>query len=330
MTAQENPSTSRPPSHWNPTAPSLLWAHELRRENIHLINRLDTAHAELTSLTSTVAELRRTTAHLAEQITTVDNRYEARLDGLRDGFTQRVDLLVRRVDVLEGRGEASSESDPISDQDQDKDENTILVPDSFPLDKRQPDTNQQDSNPNEYNYLSAHPQPTPDPPTPSPITATRTTTTSTVTVTTRDSPSPSSPAVSEQPTAMQLQQGSRPLEEYIRFGGSLRAGLKPCKREGEIVGRFVKGLSDEGVRGIVERRMDCVGWVWERMVGVLREVVEDRGGSVAVVKESGWAAAAAGEDNGGKEGSRRGKRRRISIVSPDEEDLLQMAGMHVG
>lgn len=93
--------TSRPPPQWDPTAPSLLWAHELRRENIHLINRLDATHAEITSLTSTVAELQRTTAHLTEQITTVDNRYEARLDGLRDGFTQRINLLVQRVDVLE-------------------------------------------------------------------------------------------------------------------------------------------------------------------------------------------------------------------------------------
>ena len=208
--------------------------------------------------------------------------------------------------------------------------NTVLVPDSFPPDKRQPDTNQHGSN--GYSYLSAHPQPqsTLDPPTPSPIT-TNTTTTSTGTTTTRDSPSPSSiVAVSDQPPAIQLQQGNRSLTEYIRFGEGMRAQLEPCKREGDIVERFVAGLDDESVRRLVERRMDCVGWVWERMMGVLREV---DGGCAATVMESEGAAAAAvtaGDNGGGRGRGRRGKRRRISIVSADEEDLLQMAGTHVG
>ena len=209
----------------------------------------------------------------------------------------------------------------------DSDSSTVLVPDSFPPDKRQLDTNQHDSN--EYGYLSAHPQPQPtvDPPTPSPIT-TNSTTTSTGTITTRDSPSPSSiAAVSDQPPAMQLQQGNRPLKEYTRFGEGLRAQLEPCKREGDIVERFVAGLNDESVRRLVERRMDCVGWVWERMMGVLREV---DGGCAAIVMESEGGAVTDGNNGGARGRGRRGKRRRISIVSADEEDLLQMAGTHVG
>ena len=62
------------PSEINPT--SLLWAHEMRRENIHLLNQILATQTALSTTTNTTHKLEQTNKDLTESITklSIENR----------------------------------------------------------------------------------------------------------------------------------------------------------------------------------------------------------------------------------------------------------------
>ena len=57
-----------PPRSWDPRAPSLLWAHEIRRENIILTNQLDDMKVSLDSAVATTNALKQSMKELQELV----------------------------------------------------------------------------------------------------------------------------------------------------------------------------------------------------------------------------------------------------------------------
>lgn len=67
---------SKPNNPQNQTLPplsSLLWAHEIRRENIHILNELDTTKTNLQGTTSSLATLEQALASLNETVKKLQN-----------------------------------------------------------------------------------------------------------------------------------------------------------------------------------------------------------------------------------------------------------------
>ena len=98
-------SSSRP---WDPTAPSLLWAHEIRRENIRLLNQLTTTQSDLSKtihalsiLQQTVSALERTVQDLRAREnnnTHSEAKVEAEADA-REALGRRVTELGGGIDA---------------------------------------------------------------------------------------------------------------------------------------------------------------------------------------------------------------------------------------
>lgn len=104
---------------WDPTAPSLLWAHEIRRENIHLTDQLDNTKATLASTVSTTNALNQSATELqavVQELRTETRRLDDRLGDLERcgvgagaGAAEKIEALARRVEVLRDENAALRE-----------------------------------------------------------------------------------------------------------------------------------------------------------------------------------------------------------------------------
>ena len=118
-----NPDQPPPPT-------TLLWAHEIRRENIHLVNELDTTKATLATTTTTLNTLQQTVSSLEATVQTLtaptananantstgagsrtgatetseinaSDELEAKIRELEGGINARIGDVVRRVEGVE-------------------------------------------------------------------------------------------------------------------------------------------------------------------------------------------------------------------------------------
>lgn len=80
---------------------SLLWAHEIRRENIHLAEEIHIAKASLTSTVDTINDLNQTVNELTRQVKQVEANTIEHLECLDIRITNGSDNLLRRVEALE-------------------------------------------------------------------------------------------------------------------------------------------------------------------------------------------------------------------------------------
>jgi chromosome segregation ATPase len=115
----EMPPPRPRPRPWDPTAPSLLWAHEIRRENIHLTDQLDNTKATLASTVSTINALDQSVTELqavVQELRTETRRLDNRLGDLERcgvgagaGAGEKIETLARRVEVLRDENAALKE-----------------------------------------------------------------------------------------------------------------------------------------------------------------------------------------------------------------------------
>ena len=98
----ENNITTRP---WDPTAPSLLWAHEIRRENIHLLNQLTTTQSDLSNTTHALSTLQQTVSALERTVQELraqsDSHVHAEVEAKVEAEADAREALGRRVTELE-------------------------------------------------------------------------------------------------------------------------------------------------------------------------------------------------------------------------------------
>lgn len=80
-----------------PSPSSLLWAHEIRRENIHLLNQLDATRTSLSSTTQTTQTLKQSVAELTQLVRELGAENRVLHDTL-DDVQRRLALLGDRVE----------------------------------------------------------------------------------------------------------------------------------------------------------------------------------------------------------------------------------------
>ncbi|KAF7177343.1 hypothetical protein CNMCM7691_005302 [Aspergillus felis] len=342
---------------WDPTAPSLLWAHQIRRENIHLVNQLDSTRADLAGAISTINELKQQLNELRERAQTTDTshdtcdrklqditgRIETRLEDIsgRIGFLERESRrLEERLDGIE-RGCSEDELGK-SIQKQVLDEVRVWF-------TREKEVLQGRAGCRQGGRSTGVKQASPDPDIvpdsmrleeSAPFArngSLRTLTESTWGSASHSQQSPSQVdhglernriPEPDSATLPHFRQAGRDLGAYLSSVEDVRAQLPPRKREGEIVEAFVRGLDDAGTRGRVEGEMDRAGWSWDTLAKIVRKEIE-RQHKPAVklkravngdVEERVEVIQAPGEALMSR--PRKKQRRFIPIVPADEDDLI--------
>ncbi|KAI9045608.1 uncharacterized protein KD926_008024 [Aspergillus affinis] len=92
---------SHPP---NPNPSSLLWAHQIRREHIHLVHQIDTLKADLAVATDTMNDLRHDLEALTSQVEDTKQcnaQVEGTLLRLEDRLNEQLHTILERMNGLE-------------------------------------------------------------------------------------------------------------------------------------------------------------------------------------------------------------------------------------
>ncbi|KAF7117848.1 hypothetical protein CNMCM5793_007151 [Aspergillus hiratsukae] len=307
---------------WDPTAPSLLWAHQIRRENIHLVNQLDNTRADLAGAISSINELKQQLNELRERTQNADANTNTshdtcdrklkdileRLETRFEGISNRIEAVEREnarlKERLDGVERGCSEQTAL-------DELRELVQRQVLDEVRGWFTREKESlqgrvacppgDSTEVKQVSPEPDVVPDSMRLDESTPfARKDSLRTLTETTWGSSSISQLSssqvdhylekerIDEPDSAMlrQIKQGGRDLGEYLSSVEGLRAQLPPRKREGEIVEVFVRGLDHAGTRGIVEGEMDRAGWSWDTLAKIVRDEIERQHGQAVALKRA--------------------------------------------
>ncbi|PYH69017.1 uncharacterized protein BO88DRAFT_57179 [Aspergillus vadensis CBS 113365] len=320
----------------NPNIPhpsTFLWAHELRRENVQLVNQLNSLRADLAVARETIANLnhkheslelqtREGNAKLENILKDLETRFDTnlrtgierveelenenrRLWGMVDGLERsareqermeegiRVRVLDEVRDMLMERGGSGARGDVVKACSAGSD---VLVPDSMPMGSV-------------------------------PGVGGRSGLSSTLSDTTWGTPSlVGEEKTEESGTGLEgvLKQGGRSLGDYLVAAEGMRCGLQPQRDEGEVVRAVVRGLDDSGIRALIEEEMNNAGWSWSALRAVMLKVIQDREPPVQEpVKES---ETPNGNDKLESTSAPQVQRKRprtrrsIPIVPADEED----------
>src|SRR4051794_519828 len=92
---------TRQPYSNSPHPSTFLWAHELRRENIQLVNQIDGLRAELAAANDTIASLNRNLENLELRAREENARLENSLKGLEARFDTNLQSGIERVEDLQ-------------------------------------------------------------------------------------------------------------------------------------------------------------------------------------------------------------------------------------
>ncbi|KAL5339224.1 hypothetical protein BJX70DRAFT_175458 [Aspergillus crustosus] len=111
--SHSKPNTNPQKRSWDPSAPSILWAHELRRENIQAANQMDSLQTILASANKSIAALHESVEHLTARIGDLEEtggdggpnsgttRGVGRVDAGSQGESELLRALMERVTGIE-------------------------------------------------------------------------------------------------------------------------------------------------------------------------------------------------------------------------------------
>ncbi|KAB8229234.1 uncharacterized protein BDW43DRAFT_315218 [Aspergillus alliaceus] len=336
---------------WNFSPSSLLWAHEIRRENIHLADELHRTKADLASTVGAVKDLRQNFSELSQQVRqadtdgseqfkTIEVKFETRLvplverievleiengelkrdfENVRREYTARLNELARTLDSMKSGSMASERRFNIIASDLVRGRSEVLVPDSLP--KNNGIALMHDRG----DSLRALSETTWGPSQSSSIAKTCT----------ANICLPGEIATKGQEGLYDLfKQNMRSLGEYWSYALDARIQLPLWVKSSEIAKAFVHGLDDDVIRRLVEGHLDVAGWSWEVLADIMRQKLdEDRKAQAGtlplrVKADPGRETIDISKVNAPiKHKKKKRKRRAIPIVPADEDDLLEM-GLH--
>lgn len=131
----------------------------------------------------------------------------------------------------------------------------------------------------------------------------------------------------------EFEQNRRSLAEYFSFAEKIWTQLPPRGRGKDVVVSFWRGLADERVRELLEKKLDEDGWTWYVLSEFCRRMTtehENRSKEELKRAEADELKRKLDEvKRGTKDGKvtkpkRKRKRRCISLVPTDESDLIYM------
>ncbi|GAT23870.1 similar to An02g11670 [Aspergillus luchuensis] len=328
----------------NPNAPhpsTFLWAHELRRENIQVVNQLNRIRADLAVANDTIGnlnhKLERLDLQAREEIIRLENslkELEARFDtNLRTGIERVEELenenrqLRGRIDGLErhAREQVRMEDgirvrvlDEVRDMMMERGESRVKV--ELGIGMGRGDVVKACSAGSDVLVPDSMPMGS------VPGVGGRSGLSSTLSDTTWGTPSLVGEKTEEVGTELEgvVKQGGRSLADYFAAAEGMRRGLQAQRDEGEVVRAVVRGLDDSGIRALIEEEISHVGWSWSALRAVMLKVMEDREMPIQEpVKESEMPNCNVKVESTNAhqvQHKRQRTRRYIPIVPADEED----------
>ncbi|RAK86820.1 hypothetical protein BO79DRAFT_269765 [Aspergillus costaricaensis CBS 115574] len=335
-TRQPNPNIPHPST--------FLWAHELRRENIQLVNQLNSVRSDLAAAKDTIANLNYRLESLdlraREENIRLENslkELEVRFDtNLRTGIERVEELendnrqLRGRVDCLERRAREQERMeegirvrvlDEVREMLMERGGSGVKV--GMGLGMERGDVVKACSAGSDVLVPDSIPMGS----VPGVDVGGRSGLSSTLSDTTWGTPSLVGEEKTEEVgTELEgvMKQGGRSLADYLAAAEGMRCGLQAQRDEGEVVRAVVRGLDDSGIRALIEEEMNNAGWSWSDLRDAMLKVIEDRKPPIRVpVKESETLNGNVKlESTNAPEVQRKRPRTRrsIPIVPADEED----------
>ncbi|KAL4897657.1 hypothetical protein BDV59DRAFT_197933 [Aspergillus ambiguus] len=304
----------QPPRQWDPVAPSLLWAHQLRREHVHLADQLDLARTDLSATATIIKDLAekmdnvirasRETVTCCKEVNQHCTEQMDELHGCVRGFFDRFDALQaenmqlkNRVDLLEkecaARALESAEQIRILQTTVPLPERSdVLVPDSMPVDESALEPSRMAS----PHCLSG---------------STRGSSSQPQLVSWGRVPIPRGERIARLVPPI-LQQNGMSLVGYLNLAEDM-GGAEVW--EEDMLESFICGLDDSSTRRLVRSRVGHLGWSWS----CLRAVVGELSVGEAVARKHGRT-----EDDMDRQKGKKRQRRSIPIVPADEADLIAL------
>ncbi|GLB04034.1 hypothetical protein AtubIFM57258_009750 [Aspergillus tubingensis] len=322
-----------------PHPATFLWAHELRRENIQLVNQLNIIRTDLAVANDTIANLNHRLESLDLRAREENSKLENSLKELEARFDTNLRTGIERVEELENENrrlwgmvdglereclrcareqQGWEEGIRVRVLDEVRDmlmerggsggRGDVVKACSAGSDVLVPDSMPMGSVPGGGGGRSGL--------------------SSTLSDTTWETPS----LVCEEKVAEEvgtelegvMKQGGRSLGDYLAAAEGMKCGLQAQRGEGEVVRAVVRGLDDSGIRALIEEEMNNAGWSWSALRAVMLKVIRDRELPIQEpVKESETPNGNAKLESTNAPQVQRKRprtRRSIPIVPADEED----------
>ncbi|KAL3259946.1 hypothetical protein ABHI18_004967 [Aspergillus niger] len=331
---------TRQPYSNSPHPSTFLWAHELRRENIQLVNQIDGLRAELAAANDTIASLNRSLKNLELRAREENARLENSLKGLEARFDTNLQSGFERVEDLQAENrQLRSRIDGLekgcqrSAYEQKRMEDGIRVrlldevremllewrKDGVKVviggDREAGDAGSDVLVPDSMPVGSV------------PAGGLEIGLSSTLSDTTWGTPS----LVDEGHTGAfgldlygVMKQGGRSLAEYMAAAEGIKLGLQTQRGEGEVVRAVVRGLDDGSIQTLIEEEMSRAGWTWNALRDAMLKVIQEREPSVPepvmTSKTSNGNVKLESTNAPHVQRKRQRARRFIPIVPADEED----------
>ncbi|KAE8382785.1 hypothetical protein BDV26DRAFT_288091 [Aspergillus bertholletiae] len=336
------------PRSWEPTPASLLWAHEIRRENIHLADEIHKAKADLSSTVDTIDELRQDVDKLSRRVKHAETNASGHFKRLENEMRNGSNDLLRRVEALEIENERLKEElkdvrrecaarskvlGPIKPEAMNE-VRTILAQEKAPLpctelrgashdnggmiregsDILVPDSLPQDitaSTQEQEHSLQAMSETTWGPSRSNSIEGRNIDLV----------PSNRMIMQGQEDLHHLFRQNARPLGVYWSYATDTRIQLPLWVKSGDIAKAFVRGLEDTTTRSLIERKLYAAGWSWDALADIMHDQLKERN---SATKESSGKPEEASKRNTPIKRKKKKQRREIPIIPADEDDLLEL------
>ncbi|GAB1198923.1 hypothetical protein APSETT444_008253 [Aspergillus pseudonomiae] len=348
------------PHQWEPTPSSLLWAYEIRRENIHLADEIHKAKADLSSTVDTINDVNQNVKELSRQVKQAETNAIKNLQCLDTRITHGTNNLLRRVEALEiENGRLKAELENVGNECAARSKGLSLVLESmkteimnevrriFSQEKGSLRVNELlgGSHGNADMARVGSDILVPDSG-PKDVTASareRGNSLQALSETTWG-PSRSSSIEGRRSTELGLSNGmamqgqenlhrlfrqnARPLGAYWSYAIDTRIQLPLWMKSSDIAKAFVDGLEDTATRDLMERKLYAAGWSWDVLAEVMHNKLNEKKSqtvrSPVRMKAGSGKPGEASKPNTPIKHKKKRKRRVIPIVPVDEDDLLEM------
>ncbi|PIG81534.1 hypothetical protein AARAC_011247 [Aspergillus arachidicola] len=348
------------PQQWGSTPSSLLWAHEIRRENIHLADEIHKVKVNFTSTVDTLNDLKQNINELSRQVKQAEANASEHLKCLESRLLDGSNDLLKRVETLEiengrfkeelkdVRRECAARSRELSlllktmKSEVMNEVRAILTQErgALPFTKLLGGTH---GNGDMARVRSDVLVPDSLPKDVNPSTQERGDSLQALSETTWG-PSRSSSIEGRRSIELGLSNGmilqgqenlhrlfrqnGRPLGAYWSYAIDTRIRIPLWVKNSDVAKAFVNGLEDTATRGLIERKLYAAGWSWDVLADIMHNKLNERKSQTANLPVRMKAALGetgeASKHNTSLKHMKKKKRRVIPIVPADEDDLLEM------
>ncbi|OGM43947.1 hypothetical protein ABOM_005987 [Aspergillus bombycis] len=348
------------PLQWEPTPSALLWAYEIRRENIHLADEIHKAKAELTSTVDTINEVKQNVNELSRQVKQSETNAIENLQYLDTRITHGSNNLLRRVEALEIENRRLKEElENVRKECAAHSKGLSLVSESMKTEIMNEVRRilAQERGSLRVNELLGESHGNSDmarigsdilvpDSLPKDVTASAGEQGNSLQALSETTWGPSRSSSIEgrrsteigQSNRMIMQgqenlrhlfrQSARPLGTYWSYAIDTRIHLPLWIKSSDIAKAFVNGLEDIATRDSMERELHAAGWSWDVLAGVMHNKLKEKKFQTATLpvrmKAGSGKSDEASKPNTPIKHKKKKKRRVIPIIPVDEADLLEI------